>query len=326
MALIANINGKPVYSDKQLSAVTGSRVRFTDGSWCDVRTGDVHNNGAGYINIGGSDTGSNAKKVTEGPRQFATSALELRGFQADVNVEPHDARDIEYTITGPANLVKAIRTNVRGNTLVVDSDGSGSAGDNVTISGGGTVIRSTGRNVAVSGGGVSIGRGSIMSNFFGGGDVTTIIGGGGSIENEVKITIKVPYFCPITSKGVAGSVVIGDTGGSLSAKVSASASVRAGRVTHSQLKASSSGFIRVRHITGSATVDASSSGTIKVDDGEMTQLMATASSSGDVNVGGTASTAMLNASSSGRVRVDHVKSQPMVSESSSGSARVRRIG
>jgi hypothetical protein len=312
MALTANVNGKPVYSDKQMAAVVNTRVTFTDGSWCDVRTGEVHNNGSGYINIGGSDSGGNAPKITEGPKQVEAIGLELQGLAADVQVDIHQGSGIEYTITGPANQVNAIRANVQGCTLVIEGDGSGGSSGGVTL----------GRNY-----GVVVGNGTVMSNFFGGGGMTSVVtGGGGESENLVKVTVKVPQGASVSANHVSGAVVIGNTNGPLSAAVSAGSSLRAGRVASAQLAASSSGSIYVKQANGPVRGTASSSGDITVDDGNMPSLMATASSSGDISVGGNATSAMLKASSSARIHVDHVMQQPMVTESSSGSVRVRRVG
>src|SRR5215213_6652693 len=103
MALIATINGKQVFSDKQVARVVNTRVTFTDGSWCDVSTGEVNNAGSGFINIGGSDSSGDVKRVSEGPKRVSASALEVRGIVADVQVDTHHSNVIEYTITGPAD-------------------------------------------------------------------------------------------------------------------------------------------------------------------------------------------------------------------------------
>ncbi len=312
MALIATINGKPVYSDKRMTAVVNDRVTFTDGSWCDVRTGEVHNVGFGYINIGGADSASNAKNITEGPKRVSAAALELQGVTADVQVDVHSSSGIEYTIVGPDNQVKAIRANVRGDTLTIEGGDSGLSGEGMTV---------------IDGGNIVIGSGSVVSNIFGRGGMTTVVGGGiGGGKNDVKITIKVPRGVAVSSNHVSGRVVIGDTNGPFSAQVKASGSVSAGRVTTAQLTASSSGTIRVKRVDGNVTAQASSLGNISVKDGSIPTLMATASSSGSVEVGGIATTAMLNASSSGSVYAAHVQQQPMQNQSSSGRVRVGRIG
>lgn len=326
MALIANVNGKPVYSDKQMASITNTRVTFTDGSWCDVATGDVHNNGSGYINIGGSDTGSDAKKITEGPKRVSASALEVRGVDADVKVDVYaaskmdKASGIEYTITGPADQVKAIRANVQGSTLVIEGDGSGSSSGGVTIMGGrGRTVISGGR------GSIAVGGNIVMGNVFGRGNVTTVISGSGGGENPVKITVKVPQGTPVAANRVLGNVVIGDINGPLTASVQGS-DVYAGRVTSAQLSVQGSGDVRIKEVNGAVMAQVQGSGDIEIERGTMPSLTATVQGSGDINVGGTATTASLTVMGSGDIRVAHVQQRPMESVMGSGDIRVRRVG
>ena len=318
MVLIANVNGKPVYSDKQMAAVVNTRVTFTDGSWCDVSTGEVHNVGSGYINIGGTDTGSDAKKVTEGPKRVSASALEVRGIVADVQVDTHRNSGIEYTITGPADQVKAIRANVRGNMLVIEGDGSGT-------SSGRTVIQTGRGRTVVSGGNVVIGGGSVMSNVFGRGNVTTVVTGNIGGENAVKVTVKVPQGTPVNANRVLGNVVIGDTNGPLTASVQGD-NVYAGRVTSAQLTVQGSGDVRIVEVNGTVMAQAQGSGDIEIERGSMPSLTAIVQGSGDINVGGSATSASLTVMGSGGIRVAHVQQRPMESVMGSGGIRVRRIG
>lgn len=54
LKLVAEINGQKVFSDKRPTSIVNTRVTFSDGSWCDVATGQVVNQGKGAINIGSS--------------------------------------------------------------------------------------------------------------------------------------------------------------------------------------------------------------------------------------------------------------------------------
>lgn len=255
------------------------------------------------------------------PKRVSASALEMRIVAADVQVDVYAGSGIQYTIIGPAAQVKTIRANVRGDTLVIEGGTSGSSSGSMTIVSGDVITTGRGRTV-VSGG--DIGGSTVMSNVFGRGNMTTVIGGDG--ENAVKITVKVPLGTPVIANQAQGNVVIGDTYGPLTATVQNGGDVYAGYVTSAQLVASSSGDIRVKQVDGPVVATASSSGEITIDDGNMPSLLATANSSADINVGGSATTATLTASSSGDVEVAHVKERPLTSRSSSGNVRVRRVG
>lgn len=307
MALIATINGIKVYSDKQRTNIIGSRVEFTDGSWCDVNTRKVVNRGPGEISLGTPLIGSSSQVTTRGPEWFKASSLDLRQLTASVTVEPHGGSDIEVTLTGPEDEVKAIRTDVRGSTLIVE--GSSSSGH-----GGGQTIISSG-SVVIGGvfTGSLVGRGNSI-----------VIGNAGS-DDAVKVAIRVPVGTPIAVSG-RNKTRIGDVRGPLDAHISASGELRAGVMTDVDLEASSSGSIRVSRADGRADLRASSSGDITLDDGEITVLKASASSSGNVDVGGIAQRASLSASSSGDVRVSRVIEEPRKNSSSAGRVRVRRVG
>lgn len=49
---VIRLNGIPVYSDKSIQSIDGTRVTFSDGSWCDVATGEVVNKGSRYMGSG----------------------------------------------------------------------------------------------------------------------------------------------------------------------------------------------------------------------------------------------------------------------------------
>lgn len=318
MALIATINGKSIYSDKQMKSIVDTSVTFTDGSRCDVRTGEVHNNGSGYINIGGSDSDSDAGNAIEGSKRVNASALEVHGIAADVEVETHHESDIEYTISGRADQVKAIRAIVHGGTLVLEGDGAGASSSGITI-------RTGQGRIVVSGGSVVISNGSVVSSIFGRSGVTTVETGSSSGESAVKVTVKVPVGAPVKTNQVLGNVIIGDTDGPLTASVQGS-NVSAGRVSSAQLTVQGSGDIRVKEVNGIVMAQVQGSGDIEVELGSMPSLTATVQGSGDIKVGGSATAASLTVMGSGDIRVEHVQQKPVENVMGSGDIRVRRVG
>ncbi len=319
MALIATVNGTPVYSDKQMTGIINSQITFSDGSWCDVSTGGVHNNGAGYIRIGGSENPSDSKNITEGPKQVSASVLELRGVVADVQVDVHDFRYIEYTVTGPAERVKAIRAKIHGDTLVFEG------GDTDSSGGGRTIIQNGRSRTIVSGGSVVIGSGSVMSSIFGRNGVTTVITNGGN-ENDVQITIKVPPGTAVYSNRVLGNVTIGNTNGPLTASVQGQNSVTAGRISSAHLTVQGSGDIEISEVNGPVVAHVQGSGGVKIKDGAITTLTVSVQGSGDLKIGGSAITANLSVQGSGDIRVAHVQQRPVKNVMGSGSIKVGSVG
>jgi len=112
------VNGVQVYSDKQVSSIVGTRVSFSDGSYADVATGEVVNRGAGYINLGSKPeaTGEN-KTVT---KSFEATNIEMSDLIANANIQLHDGKTVEVTITGPESLVK----DIEGKVTVGNTDGN----------------------------------------------------------------------------------------------------------------------------------------------------------------------------------------------------------
>jgi hypothetical protein len=316
MALVATINGVQVHSDKQVTSIINTRVEFTDGSWCDVATGQVVNRGRGEINLGNAVSGSSGETVTEGPKQYQASGLELDQLTADVTVETHRGTDMEVTITGPEDEVKAIRANMRGHTLVI-------GGGTESGQGGMTIVSRGGRTHIRSGRGIVVGGSSIMGGVFTGN--MTVISGGSSGESPTKVTVKVPVGTPISVSGGVGNTHIGDVNGPLTVHVSASGDVVAGRMTDVNLHVQGSGDIRVAEVNGSAVAQVQGSGDITIEGGNISTLSASVMGSGDVTVDGLAQRASLSVMGSGDIRVAHVLERPSKSVMGSGDIRVRRV-
>lgn len=139
MNLVATVNGVKVYSTKQVSQINNTKIVFTDGSWCDVATNEVVNNGSGSISLGSPGTGSSTtnkpKKV--GPEVFTGRAVDISGISANVDITVGDKLSI--TIEGPEAEVDAIKFAQRGDRLIVEgSNASGKgSGSGINISSGG---------------------------------------------------------------------------------------------------------------------------------------------------------------------------------------------
>lgn len=308
MALVASVNGTSVYSDKAISSIKNDRITFSDGSWCDVKTGKVHNVGPGFIDIGDSGSDSSAEKITKGPERVSASALELRQVTADVTVEVYDGREIEYSITGPSDKVNAINATIRGGTLVIEGKADNSSSGGMIMIGNG--IRSRFGNVSIA----SVGRGN-----------TVIISSSASGQSDVKVTTKVPKGTAVTSNRVVGNVVIGDIDAAFTATVQAG-DIKVGRITDANLQIQGSGDITIKAVNGSVVAMIQGSGDIDIKNGSIQSLNATVQGSGDISVDGDVQTANLTVMGSGDIRVDHVVQPPMKNVMGSGKIKVRRVG
>ncbi len=303
MGPVATINGIDIHSDKHMSGICNSRVTFTDGSWCDVITGEVVNKGTGFISIGKVAQKSSEEKSTF-TKSYSASSVAVRDVEADVEVQPHFGSEMVITIEGKKSGVEGIQPVLQGNCLVLSgkSIGRRGSGANVVISGGG--------NISISGNGVNIvtGRSVVM---------------GGAHEADVKVRVQVPVGSGVQVAGVQGNVKVGDTDGSFVGNLLGDTDMTVGKVRDAQLSLQGGGDIRVAEVNGNLTMSIQGSGEINVSHGIVSILNVNVMGSGDANFGGTATDANLSVVGSGDIDVRYVRNRPNLSQMGSGDIKVR---
>jgi hypothetical protein len=295
--LVATINGTPVYSDKSLTSIHNTRVDFSDGSWCDVATGEVSNRGPGYISFEArpskAGSGNRANKIKTDT--FPGRSLEVRNLTADLDIRPYDGKEVEVTREGAAGLVDDIRPHASGDAVVVESGGRGSA-PSVNV---GTVHTSviTGSNR------ISVHTGQATGKL-------------------PKVTVRVPKGLPVSVSNVYGQTTIGDTGGPLTCESSGSGDVTAGSVGATTIKLQGSGNVTVGSVSDVLNVSVQGSGDVAVGKGTIKTLAVTTQGSGNVAFGGSAIDARLSTSGSGDITGSHVTNRPKTSILGSGDIKV----
>jgi hypothetical protein len=234
--------------------------------------------------------------------------LEVRGIQADLDVVTNDGSGCEVTMTGPEGQLKAIKVSERDGTLIIEGEGSGGSVSGVTIiSGGGS---STIRAGQISSGSVVIGGRGIS------------IGGGGSGQNEVKITVKVPKGAAVDLTDVDGKIGVGDTEGALRLSMGGESNIRVGRIGKLRARLSGSSKMDIVHVVGDVSINVSGTGSINIAGGEVNELTVSLSGMGNVRFGGTAQEADLSVSGMGNVHVATVVNRPHRSMSGMGGITV----
>lgn len=328
--LVATINGKKIYSDKIVDRIINTRVKFTDGSWCDVSTGIIVNQGKGSINIG-SLVDSATKQTIEQRKTYMASILKVKDVCADIDVQPHKANNVEVTITGPTSLVNTVSVSQVGDTVVIEGDRgknihskitmiSGRGGRTVICSGRGSPPNIISANTVIEDGDGDIiccGNGSIAI----GGQNISIANGCGE-ENLVKIIVKVPNGASVNLSGISGSSTVGDTKGSLQVEASGG-DIDVGCVGNATLSVQGGSDINVEEVKGTLAINITGSGDVQVHDGAVSSLSINVAGSGDANFGGRAGTAMLNVVGSGDINVAYVKERPIKNVTGSGDISVK---
>lgn len=335
--LVALVNGTGVFSDKPVASIVNTRVTFADGSWCDVSTGDVVNNGRGYIKIG-NPVASSDQQLTFGPKRYTGKTVDIRDVGADVNIQPIDGKEeIILTIVGARLAVEEITARMQGSTLFIRGGGNDARiHASAVVSGRGAIAIGRG-GVAVSAGGVHIGghnRGSVNTGggAFVGGSVTVnngsfvgrdaVVAADSGGASNTKVTIGVPKGSAVTVAGIRGSVTIGDIDGPLHASVLGADDVKAGKVRDAILVVQGSGDISVAAVQGDLSMTSQGSGDIRVRGGSVGMLNVTVMGSGDVEFKGRAVNANLSVIGSGGIDVSSVKNEPIRNVSGSGDINV----
>lgn len=297
--LIATINGVSVYSNKKLTSINDTRVAFSDGSWCDIATGEVTNKGPGYINIEtrASKAGDEKRIETD---VFSGHKLEMRDLTADIDIQPYNGTKIEVTREGPGSMVDEIRAYVSGDRIIVGNEGQDTPA-HIQIG-----------RVRVSGSGTSIITGSNV----------IVIGRGKDAGIETKVRVKVPRGFPISIYDINGSAVIGDTEGPFRCHTNTGGHIVAGSVGDTTIVVQGSADVRVRNVRDNLRINVQGSGSVKVEKGNINILGITIQGSGDVIYGGDAVDADLSTSGSGDISVHHVTNRPMINIMGSGDVTV----
>lgn len=312
MSQVAIINGRVVCSDKEVASIVNTRISFSDGSWCDVATGQVMNKGRGYINIDSPEEAGD-QKITKGPDVYSGNNLEVCDIVADLDVQVHEGVMVEVTIVGPENEVKGIDVATHGSTVLITGKGRTGSSQGITIiSGNGKSVTRIGR---MTGSSVVLGGGTFIGGIIG--NVVTT----GAGESQTKITVKVPKGASVKLSDIIGECSIGDIEGDLLANAGSS-TIQAGRVGNATLNVKGHSDILISHVNGFLTANIMGSGKVCVDSGKVNMLTFQVMGSGDAIFNGEADNAILSVMGSGDIKVAKVINRPSKNIMGSGDIRI----
>lgn len=304
-SLVATINGKKVYSDKEVQGVINSRINFTDGSWCDVETGQVVNNGPGTISIGSPDGQSETETITK--ESEANNLVINNLFTTDVEIATHEEPKIVASFTGPASIVKSLIFTDDNGVFRIESEENES---------GATIIQSRGNHFS-----------QVTSNIVSGGSIvistqsgSISVGGSGQNSNS-KLIIKVPKGINIEITNSNGHIRIGDTFGALRLKLSGAAQAVVGQIGRFRGKFSGSTDIEIANIAGRAEINISGASKINVKNGEIKELEINSSGASNTTITATVFDADIDTSGASQVYVKAVNGS--LNKSRSGASTIK---
>lgn len=265
--VVANVNGTKIYSDKKMTGVSGSRVTFEDGSWCDVETGFVQNLHGGYVGFGDQVISGVSTVIKRGPETFSgCDSLSVDGlYGANLFIEPVDGSEIVVIVEGLQSGVDNILVAQQGRTVSIKSkdQNMGGGSGNITVIGGGNRI--------------SIRGGTITTN---GGTITTK-------SSTDKVTVQVPRGTSISISDVEQDTKIGDVAGNFFCKVSMSGTTEVKSAKNVFIQSSGTGNVTIGSMDGTLELSNKSSSEITIRRGVAMNPNVHVSGTGDVSFGGT---------------------------------------
>lgn len=292
MTPIANVNGVNVYSDKSINGISGTRITFSDGSWCDTSSKQIVNQGPGFISLGEAPEGApgeaappKAEKV--GPTPFAAKAVDIRGIAADVKIEVGESPS--FAAEGPG--AEGITFGDSGETLTVRGKSGKGAGGSIAsmMSGDFTSISIGGSSMVFHGGGMRFSR-------------------GGSLRP--KVTITVTKGTKVSIDDVSGEVSIGDTDGAVEITASGQREITAGKVAEAVINVSGQVEVKIESVSKALVASATGQSKITAKGGSVENLSATAVGQSRVRFNGNAKNATLTATGQSTISVRHVDNRP----------------
>jgi hypothetical protein len=315
--LVAEIDGRKVFSDKIVSVIAGARIVFTDGSWCNTATGQIHNAGVGSISIDspGDTTDADNKPVVKGPQSFVGNALKIEAqSNMIIDVQPHDSTQIVVTLEGSAEALKNIKLFQEGGKVFIEgisevSNDISISGDYISIGNGGISISGRSHGVIRVGGRIS--GSTIIGN-----NITMVDGqiisgnainvSGLNTNSQVKVSVKVPFKTSVDISGEYEGLTIGDTEGTLYLDVDGTCVATIGSVRDTVIKTEGTTQVTIAKVTGSLVLRSEGTASIRVHEGQVTELKVKMEGTCQVNLLVQAQTADLKIEGTGNMFVSKV--------------------
>jgi hypothetical protein len=315
---VVTINGRTVYSSKRMSGLLDGVVRFTDGSWINVLTGEKYVRGNDDIVVDPpfSDA-SSIEKTTVGPVEYSAQNLSISDVaNSAIVVKSHKSDKIFVTVSGNKDEVDGIIVRKDGNTVTIEGKRGNQSSGGINISNGNIQISGSGsRGNFMSIGGISIGGLNLHGN-------NIMIMGGGNSEPLATITVLVPENANVSLQGNWHSADIGNINGDLTVSATGNGDVQAGKVKNASISISGSSDVTIEYLNGDAMISTMGSGDVQIGGGKANSLVVKTMGSGDVTIRAEAVNASLSSMGSSDIYVRSVVNRPSKSSLGTGSIKV----
>lgn len=246
---------------------------------------------AGILAANAAETAA-APETRSVERSFTADTVELRNLSATLRVETHDGDTVKFFAAGPAKEIDALRTELAGNTLLIEAPDRPHAG-NVS-------------NVVHVENNVVINRG---------GNSTVIIGGVPAHATEttepIDVRLLLPRSAPITIRGFAGTTNVAAMTAPVELELLAGdATFR--RLAEARLSIAGGAGIEIARAEGALDLTIDGAGDVIVHDAAIPSLTLETNGTATVIVDGRVETAEMALNGIADIRIAHVEAEPLV--------------
>lgn len=290
---IAVINETEIWSDKEGGiSIENDEVTFEDGSSCNTKKGKIINAGKGSIELRSTETSETRSEVVIGPKTFAASELLITNINADIEIEPHENKTIEVTISGTQAECDTIGLSEVAGQLHIDYQEA--------------PVRIFGQRKPEQKGTGKMSFMDSLKKFLKTPISIKIVSVNTIVDSKPAIKIKVPKGTSISVKNTDGELIIGDTEGSLELNINNSDGANLGKIKNASLISSGDGNIDVSRVDGTLTALLNGYGDITVEEGAVSNLKVETNDAGHFEFGGTSQNGDLSCNSGGNITVEKI--------------------
>lgn len=277
------VNGVRIETNKDIARISGARVDFTDGSYCDVSTGTVVSKERGYISMIGAGS-SSEEMYYFNPVTFNEKSLSLSDLPCSVVITGSDEPGIVLSMYGPKNIAEKIRWRTERGALVIDT------------------------NEHYSFPLLDASKTPDLPN-----------NPPASSSDEAILRILVPKSAAVFASTSSYPVQINGMEGDVNARVNGSTRVVIGSMKSGTLWLRGSGSIIVAKANGNIDANITGSGTITVDGGVVSDLTVQLTGSGKLVCIPDVSTAKLELTGSGKITAKNITTLVRSQKTGSGT-------
>jgi hypothetical protein len=246
---------------------------------------------AGILAANAAETAT-ASDTRSVERSFTADTVRLRNLSATLRIETHDGDTVKFFAAGPAKEIDALRTELAGNTLLIEAPDRPHAG-NVS-------------NVVHVENNVVINRGGNSTVIIGGVPATTT-----STADPIDVRLLLPRSTRLAIRGFTGAAAVAAISAPVDLELLAG-SARFERLAAASLSIAGGGEVEIDRADGSLDLTIDGAGDVTVRKAAIPSLTLETNGTATVIVDGRVETAEMSLNGIADIWIAHVEAEPLV--------------